>query len=50
MWNRLGATLANGGWSDEAVEAYARALQIAPTYVRTRYNLAIACINLSAYK
>ncbi|XP_046416641.1 peroxisomal targeting signal 1 receptor isoform X1 [Neodiprion virginianus] len=50
LWNRLGATLANGQRSEEAIEAYHNALRISPGFIRARYNLGISCINLSAYK
>ncbi|XP_055621818.1 peroxisomal targeting signal 1 receptor [Toxorhynchites rutilus septentrionalis] len=49
-WNRLGASLANGNRSVEAVEAYQRALAIQPGFIRARYNVGIICINLKAYK
>lgn len=49
-WNRLGASLANGNRSVEAVDAYQRALDIQPGFVRARYNVGIICINLKAYK
>lgn len=50
MWNRLGATLANGNRSEEAVDAYHNALQLSPGFIRARYNLGITCVNLAAYK
>ena len=50
LWNRLGATLANGNRSEESVQAYQQALRLSPGFVRCRYNLGIACINLSAYR
>ena len=46
LWNRLGATLANSGRSEEAIEAYSRALELKSNFVRARYNLGVSCINL----
>lgn len=48
-WNRLGASLANGNRSTEAVNAYQQALAIEPGFIRARYNVGIICINLKAY-
>ena len=50
MWNRLGATLANSGRSEQAIDAYSKALQLNPGFVRARYNLGISCISLDAHK
>ncbi|KAK4514258.1 uncharacterized protein ATC70_001848 [Mucor velutinosus] len=50
LWNKLGATLANSRDSAGAIEAYFNALEISPTYVRARYNLAISCINLGQHR
>lgn len=50
LWNRLGASLANGTRSVEAVEAYHKALELEPGFIRVRYNVGICCMNLKAYK
>lgn len=49
LWNRLGATLANSGRSEEAINAYERALTINPNFVRARYNLGVSCINIGCF-
>jgi tetratricopeptide (TPR) repeat protein len=49
LWNRLGATLANSGRSEEAIQAYEQALTINPNFVRARYNLGVSCINIGCY-
>mmetsp|Transcript_40472 Transcript_40472/g.41289 ORF Transcript_40472/g.41289 Transcript_40472/m.41289 type:complete len:589 (+) Transcript_40472:188-1954(+) len=47
LWNKIGATLANGGKSAEAVQWYAKALESRPGYVRGWLNLGISYSNLS---
>jgi len=49
LWNRLGATLANSGKSEQAIAAYEKALQMNPNFVRARYNLGVSCINMGCY-
>ncbi|WFD04722.1 Peroxisomal membrane signal receptor PTS1 [Malassezia vespertilionis] len=49
LWNRLGATLANGGKPEMATEAYHRALELRPTFTRAIYNLSVSCLNLGAH-
>lgn len=49
LWNRLGATLANGGKPEEAIAAYHKALELRPTYTRAIYNLSVSCLNLGAH-
>eukprot|EP01135_Chromosphaera_perkinsii_P002107 Nk52_evm41s217 gene=Nk52_evmTU41s217 len=49
LWNKLGASYANGGRYVEAANAYEKALFLNPGFVRARYNLGICCLNLEAY-
>lgn len=49
LWNRLGATMANSGRSEEAIDAYEQALRLNPNFVRARYNLGVSCINIGCY-
>ncbi|TYJ56585.1 hypothetical protein B9479_002677 [Cryptococcus floricola] len=50
LYNRLGATLANSGRSNEAISYYHKALLIHPSFVRALFNLGIAYLNLGQYK
>ncbi|XP_063721354.1 peroxisomal targeting signal 1 receptor-like [Symsagittifera roscoffensis] len=50
LWNRLGACLANGDRSEEAISAYRNALNLRPGYIRARFNLGVACQNLHSHK
>ncbi|KAF7945450.1 hypothetical protein EAE96_010223 [Botrytis aclada] len=49
LWNRLGATLANSGRSEEAIAAYEKALTLRINFVRARYNLGVSCINIGCF-
>ncbi|TVY24602.1 Peroxisomal targeting signal receptor [Lachnellula hyalina] len=49
LWNRLGATLANSGRSEEAIAAYEKALTLRTNFVRARYNLGVSCINIGCF-
>jgi peroxin-5 len=46
----LGATLANNGRSEDAIDAYHKALELCPSFVRARYNLGVSCLNIGCYK
>lgn len=45
LWNKLGATLANGGESDDALRAYRRSVDINPALVRAWVNVGTAYSN-----
>ncbi|WVO12844.1 hypothetical protein L204_100452 [Cryptococcus depauperatus] len=49
LFNRLGATLANSGRSNEAIHYYNKALLLHPNFVRARFNLGISYMNLGQY-
>ncbi|OBZ68192.1 Peroxisomal targeting signal 1 receptor [Grifola frondosa] len=50
LYNRVGATLANSGRAEDALQYYYRALELNPAYIRARFNLGISCINLRRYE
>lgn len=43
LYNRVGATLANNGNPEEALQYYYRALELNPTYIRAK------CVSLDAF-
>ena len=45
----MGATLANGGQPEEAIDAYRKALELRPTFTRAIYNLGVSCLNINCY-
>ncbi|KAG8837915.1 hypothetical protein FRC18_007258 [Serendipita sp. 400] len=46
LYNRVGATIANHGRPQDAIEYYHRALALNPSYIRARFNLGISCMSL----
>jgi len=50
LYNRVGATLANSGKAEDALQFYYGALALNPAYIRARYNLGISCNNLRRYE
>uniref|UniRef100_A0A6U9ZWP5 Uncharacterized protein n=1 Tax=Pseudo-nitzschia australis TaxID=44445 RepID=A0A6U9ZWP5_9STRA len=46
LWNKLGATLANGSQPDQALPMYAQSLKFKPKYARAWLNMAISHSNL----
>lgn len=50
LWNRLGATLANSGKSEQAISSYEKALTLQPNFVRARYNLGVSCMNIGCHE
>ncbi|BGO99988.1 hypothetical protein NBRC10513v2_004212 [Rhodotorula toruloides] len=50
LYNRIGATYANSGKTDLAMQYYHAALDLDPGYVRARFNLAVATMNLGQYE
>lgn len=49
LWNKLGATLANGGETDDALRAYRRAVDISPSFIRAWVNVGTAYGNRSEW-
>lgn len=49
LWNMLGATLANGGRTQDALRAYRRAVDLSPRHVRAWVNVGTAYANLGAH-
>ncbi|GAA6018780.1 hypothetical protein JCM11491_003444 [Sporobolomyces phaffii] len=50
LYNRLGATYANSGKTELAIQYYLAALDLQPGYVRARFNLAVANMNQGNYE
>ncbi|KAJ2853093.1 hypothetical protein GGI22_005007, partial [Coemansia erecta] len=50
LWNRLGATEAHTGNNKEATQAYFRALELHPSFIRARYNMSLASTNMGQHR
>ena len=50
LWNKLGATQANGNRNEEALHSYRRALDFKPKYARAWLNMGISNANLRKYE
>ncbi len=50
LWNKLGATLANSGRSSEAIDAYQKALELKPNYMRAWVNMGISQASLPCHQ
>ncbi|KAJ2212625.1 hypothetical protein EV179_004529 [Coemansia sp. RSA 487] len=50
LWNRLGATEAHTGNNREATQAYFRALELHPSFIRARYNMSLASTNMGQHR
>jgi len=50
LWNKLGATLANGAMSEDAMPAYHKAVALKPRYARVWLNMAISHSNLKNHE
>jgi tetratricopeptide (TPR) repeat protein len=49
LWNKLGATLANGNESDDALRAYRKAVDLSPSFIRAWVNVGTAYANRSDF-
>ncbi len=50
LWNKLGATQANGNRNEEALPSYLRAIELKPKYARAWLNMGISNANMQNYK
>lgn len=50
LLNRVGATMANSGSPEAAIDYYYKALEVQPQNMRVRFNLSVAYMNIGCYK